>query len=54
MKCHFDVAYEAADIHTNTFPGYFGAPMHGHGFPKEIHSKEELVEFLYPLFTYCR
>jgi len=34
----------AADIHTNGFPGYFGAPD-GHGFPKEIHSKEELVEY---------
>jgi len=28
----------------HSFPGYFGAPD-GHGFQKEIHSKEELVEY---------
>ena len=34
----------AADIHTNGFPGYFDSPD-GHGFPKDIHSKEELVGY---------
>ena len=33
----------AQDIHTNGFPGYFGAED-GHGFPKQIDSKETLIE----------
>ena len=33
----------ADDIHTNGFPGYFGAEV-GHGFPKQIDSKETLIE----------
>ena len=34
----------ADDIHTNGFPGYFGAEV-GHGFPKQIVSKEMLKEY---------
>ena len=33
----------AQDIHTNGFPGYFGA-KDGHGFPEQIDSKETLIE----------
>ena len=33
----------AQDIYTNGFPGYFGAED-GHGFPKQIDSKETLIE----------
>ena len=33
----------ADDIHTNGFPGYHGAED-GHGFPKQIDSKETLIE----------
>ena len=33
----------ANDIHTNGFPGYFGAED-GHGFPEQIDSKETLIE----------
>ena len=33
----------ADDIHTNGFPGYFGAED-GHGFPEQIDSKETLIE----------
>ena len=33
----------ARDIHTYGFPGYFGAED-GHGFPKQIDSKETLIE----------
>ena len=33
----------ANDIHTNGFPGYYGA-KDGHGFPKQIVSKETLIE----------
>lgn len=34
----------AEDIHTNAFPGYFGA-KNGHDFPKKISTKEELIEY---------
>lgn len=34
----------AEDIHTNGFPGYFGA-QDGHGFPKRISSREQLTTF---------
>ena len=34
----------AEDVHTNAFPGYYGA-KHGHGFPKVITTKEELKEY---------
>ena len=33
----------ADDLHTNGFPGYFGAED-GHGFPEQIDSKETLIE----------
>lgn len=33
----------AEDIHTNGFPGYFGG-KDGHDFPKNVSSKEQLVE----------
>ncbi len=33
----------AEDVHTNAFPAYFGENQ-GHGFPKEISSKAELIE----------
>ena len=33
----------AEDIHVNGFPGYYGA-SDGHGFPKQIETKDELVE----------
>ena len=34
----------AADIHTNAFPGYFGAED-GHGFPQKLSTREELAEY---------
>ena len=34
----------AEDIHTNAFPGYFGAED-GHGFPKQILTKKDLTEY---------
>lgn len=34
----------AEDIHTNAFPGYFGAEE-GHGFPSMISGKKELTEY---------
>ena len=33
----------ADDLHTNGFPGYYGAED-GHGFPEQIDSKETLIE----------
>ena len=33
----------AEDVHKNGFPGYFGAED-GHGFPKKITTKQDLVE----------
>ena len=34
----------AEDIHTNGFPGYFGA-KDGHGFPQKISTRKELAEY---------
>ena len=34
----------AEEVHTSAFPGYFEAED-GHGFPKEISSKQELTEY---------
>ena len=34
----------AEDVHTNGFPGRFGA-KDGHGFPKEIATKKDLAEY---------
>ena len=38
-----ELQHWAQDIHTRGFPGYYGAED-GHGFPKQIDSKETLIE----------
>ena len=38
-----ELQHWAEDIHTNGFPGYYGAEV-GHGFPKQIDGKETLIE----------
>ena len=43
VKSDTELQAWAEDVHTNAFPGYYGASA-GHGFPKEIVSKDVLVE----------
>ena len=43
LKGDSEIQNWAEDIHSNGFPGYFGAEE-GHGFPKQIDSKETLIE----------
>ena len=43
VKSDAELQAWAKDIHTNAFPAYYGASA-GHGFPKEIVSKDVLIE----------
>lgn len=43
VKTDTELQNWAEEIHTTAFPGYFGAED-GHGFPKQISSKQELTE----------
>ena len=43
VKADTELQNWAKDIHVHGFPGYFGA-SDGHGFPKQIQTKEELVD----------
>ena len=43
VKSDSELQKWADDIHTNGFPGYYGAED-GHGFPNQIDSKETLIE----------
>ena len=43
VKADTELQNWAEDIHVNGFPGYFGA-SDGHSFPKQIQTKEDLVD----------
>ena len=43
VKSDTELQAWAEDIHTNAFPAYYGGSA-GHGFPKEIVSKDMLIE----------
>ena len=42
VKEDTELQHWANDVHSNAFPGHDGAP-HGHGFPKKMESREELI-----------